>query len=102
MAAFKYFDPYAEIQKQEGSVATVATVATHSASEPKSVAGLATVAGGNRENVNPLPAICIFCRQPVGRGTPGTGALAGNDLHMDCYWKRYPNGHQKDHQNPAS
>lgn len=47
MPAFKYFDPYAEIQKQEGSVATVATVATHHAAEPKSVAVVATVAEGN-------------------------------------------------------
>ena len=28
---------------------------------------------------------CMFCRKPVQRGTPGTGALAGKDLHMDCY-----------------
>ena len=39
------------------------------------------------------PIICIFCRKPVERGILGTGALAGEDLHMDCYWKRYPNGH---------
>ena len=37
--------------------------------------------------------ICMFCRQPVERGTPGTGALAGADLHVDCYRKKYPNGH---------
>jgi hypothetical protein len=93
MAAFKYFDPYAEIQKQEESVATVATVATHSASETKSVAGLATVAGGNPENENQEPIVCIFCSEPVERGTVETGALAGDDLHIDCYRKRYLNGH---------
>ena len=38
-------------------------------------------------------AICLFCRRPVERGTPGTGALNGVDLHMDCYRKRYPQGH---------
>ena len=32
--------------------------------------------------------VCLICGQPVERGTPGTGALAGDDLHMDCYWKR--------------
>ena len=37
--------------------------------------------------------VCIFCRHPVERGTVGTGALAGDDLHMDCYRKRYPQGH---------
>jgi hypothetical protein len=93
MAAFKYFDPYAEMQKQEGSVATVATVATHSASEPKSVAELATVAGGKRENENPSPAICIFCRQPVERGKADTAGLGGHDCHTRCYWQRYPTGH---------
>ncbi len=36
---------------------------------------------------NPSPIVCIFCRQPVKRGTPGTGALAGQDLHMACYEK---------------
>ena len=33
------------------------------------------------------PVLCIFCRQPVKRGQPGTGALAGEDLHMDCLTK---------------
>lgn len=45
------------------------------------------------ENIEAVgQAICIFCRQPVERGTPGTGALAGDDLHMDCYRKQYPHG----------
>ena len=30
------------------------------------------------------PVLCLFCRQPVERGTPGTGALAGDDLHTEC------------------
>ena len=34
---------------------------------------------------NPSPVVCIFCGQPVVRGTPGTGALNGDDLHMACY-----------------
>lgn len=34
---------------------------------------------------NEISPVCLFCRQPVERGTPGTGALAGEDLHMDCY-----------------
>ena len=84
MAAFKYFDPYAEIQNQKESVATVATVATRTAAKPKSVAGLATVAVGNRENENPLPAVCLFCRQPVERKAPDTGGLGGRDCHMGC------------------
>ena len=82
MPAFKYFDPYA-------------------APDHQSVAGLATVAGGNRENVIPEAVVCIFCGEPVERGTPDTGALAGDDLHMDCYRKRYPNGHIKTGKNNA-
>ena len=35
--------------------------------------------------LNELSPICIFCRQPVERGKPGSGALAGDDLHMDCF-----------------
>ena len=35
--------------------------------------------------LNELSPTCMFCRKPVQRGTPGTGALAGKDLHMDCY-----------------
>ena len=37
---------------------------------------------------NPSPIVCLFCHQPVERGIPGTGALAGQDLHMNCY-KRF-------------
>lgn len=40
--------------------------------------------------------VCFLCRRPVDLRQPGTGSLAGQDLHMDCYWKRYPNGHQSD------
>ena len=29
--------------------------------------------------------ICFFCGEPVEIGTPGTGALAGEALHMSCY-----------------
>ena len=93
MPAFKYFDPYAEIQKQEESVATVATVATRRLPDDESVAVVATVAGGTPKNENPESVVCIFCGEPVERGTPGTAALAGADLHMDCYRKRYPRGH---------
>lgn len=87
MPAFKYFDPYAEIQKPEGSVATVATIATHPLPDDQSVAVVADVAGGNGENENQKSVVCIFCSEPVERGTPGTGALAGEDLHTDCYRK---------------
>ena len=87
MPAFKYFDPYAEIQNQEGSVATVATSATRTASDDQSVARLATVAGGNRENENSESVVCIFCGETVERGTPGSGALGGADLHTACFEK---------------
>lgn len=94
MPAFKYFDPYAEIQKQEGSVATVATVATRTLPDRQSVAVVATVAGGSARNENsPVTVVCLFCGEPVERGTPGTGALVGKDLHMNCYRKKYPDGH---------
>lgn len=46
-------------------------------------------------------ATCFLCGQPVERGTPGTGALAGQDLHMDCYWKKYPSGHQRTRHEPT-
>ena len=31
--------------------------------------------------------ICLFCRQPVKRGKPGTAGLAGQDLHVECFEK---------------
>ena len=44
--------------------------------------------GGYELNeLNELSPICIFCRQPVERGIAGTGALAGQDLHIACYEK---------------
>ena len=43
--------------------------------------------GYELNELNELSPTCIFCRQPVERGTPGTGALAGADLHVDCYEK---------------
>ena len=61
MPAFKYFDPYIEIQKQEGSVATVATVATRSLPDDQSVAVVAIVAEGSPEKENTSPVVCIFC-----------------------------------------
>ena len=39
----------------------------------------------HHDEINELSPTCIFCRQPVERGQPGTGALAGEDLHMACY-----------------
>jgi hypothetical protein len=30
----------------------------------------------------------FLCLDPVERGKPGTGALAGEDLHLDCYRKQ--------------
>lgn len=49
-------------------------------------------AGENTSADNPI--VCIFCGEPVERGTPGTGALNGDDLHVQCYRRRYPNGHR--------
>ena len=49
-----------------------------------------TLVGEHHENENPSPVVCLFCQQPVERGTPGTGALGGEDLHMDCYWRQHP------------
>ena len=47
--------------------------------------------GGYELNeINELSPVCIFCGEPVERGTPGTGALAGDDLHMACYWRQHP------------
>ncbi len=42
--------------------------------------------GGYELNeLNELNPVCIFCRQPVERGKPGAGGLAGQDLHMACF-----------------
>jgi len=38
---------------------------------------------------NSAPVLCIFCGNPVDIGTPGTGALAGELLHMGCYRTRH-------------
>lgn len=43
--------------------------------------------GLSAEPVSAL-VLCIFCGEPVERGTPGTGALAGQDLHLECLRKR--------------
>lgn len=42
---------------------------------------------GGGLSVEPVsaPVLCIFCGEPVERGEPGTGALAGDDLHMNCW-----------------
>ena len=50
-----------------------------------SVAFVAPLDTVSAENMSPI--VCIFCRQPVERGAPGTGALVGQDLHMACYEK---------------
>lgn len=47
---------------------------------------------GSLDTDSEAEIVCIFCRQPVEPDTDGTGALAGEDLHMDCYRKQYPHG----------
>ena len=47
----------------------------------------------NKDNV-----VCFLCHQPVERSQPDTGALSGQDLHMVCFRKRYPHGHQRENQ----
>ena len=49
--------------------------------------------GGNASSDSPAPVVCIFCGELVERGTPGTGALNGEDLHLDCYRDRLPGEH---------
>lgn len=90
MAAFKYFDPYAENRDSPCRPATTATNATNEIKLQETadfVATVAVVAGANRENEKPENVVCFLCGQTVECGTPGTGALAGEDLHMDCYEK---------------
>ncbi len=43
--------------------------------------------GYELNELNELSPVCIICRQPVERGQPGTGALAGADLHTACFEK---------------
>ena len=79
MSLFRKFDPYAKNQSDTDTPAKAANPAK---------------AGQDEINeINELSPVCLFCRQPVERGQPDTGALAGEALHMDCYRKRYPQGH---------
>ena len=94
MTLFKLFVPKAKklgFVRPPAKPAKLANLFPLTPPEPLALAELASLAGGIPENEkNPA---CFICGNPVEQGTVGTGALAGKDLHMDCYSKQYPNGH---------
>lgn len=75
----KYLDLIRQVEESHNS-ASFGEIASNDANPNKRVEGY------ELNEINELNnPICLFCRQPVERGTPGTGALAGDDLHLNCF-----------------